>query len=49
MILSEILKDSNYKLTQFNQEQIQSFEQTLIKKEDKAGFYAVCLVSKKGN
>jgi type I restriction enzyme M protein len=47
MILSDILKDSNYKLTQFNQEQIQSFEQTLIKKEDKTGFYAVCLVRKK--
>ena len=47
MILSDILKDSNYKLTQFSQEQIQSLEQTLIKREDKAGYYAVCLVRKK--
>lgn len=47
MILSELLKDSNYKLTQFSQEQIQSLEQTLIKREDKTGYYAVCLVRKK--
>lgn len=47
MILSDILKDSNYKLTQFSQEQIQSLEQTLIKREDKTGYYAVCLVRKK--
>lgn len=47
MILSEILKDSNYKLTQFSQEQIQSLEQSIIKKDDKAGHYIVCLVRKK--
>jgi type I restriction enzyme M protein len=47
MILSDILKDSNYKLTQFSQEQIQSLEKTLIKREDKTGYYAVCLVRKK--
>ena len=47
MILSDLLKDSNYKLTQFSLEQIQSLEQTLIKREDKTGFYAVCLVRKK--
>ena len=38
MILSDILKDSNYKLTQFSQEQIKSLEQTLIKREDKTGY-----------
>ncbi|MFN5772101.1 N-6 DNA methylase [Flavobacterium sp.] len=47
MILSEILKDSNYKLTQFSQEQIQSLEQSITKKNDKAGYYTVCLVRKK--
>lgn len=47
MILSEILKDSNYKLTQFSQEQIQSLEQSIIRKDDKAGHYTVCLVRKK--
>jgi len=47
MKLSEILKDSNYKLTQFSEKQIQSLEQALIKKEDKTGYYAVCLVRKK--
>jgi len=47
MILSDILKDSNYKLTQFSLEQIQSLEKTMIKKEGKAGYYIVCLVRKK--
>ena len=47
MILSEILKDSNYKLTQFSQEQIQFLEQRLTKKENKTGYYAVCLVRQK--
>jgi len=47
MILSEILKDSNYKLTQFSHEQIQSLEETLFKKEGKTGYYTVCLVRKK--
>jgi len=47
MILSEILKDSNYKLTQFSQEQIQSLEQSITQKDDKAGHYTVCLVRKK--
>lgn len=47
MILSEILRDSNYKLTQFSPEQIQFLEQNLIKKEGKTGYYSVCLVRKK--
>lgn len=47
MILSDILKDSNYKLTQFSQEQINMLEQSLSKKEDKPGHYAICLVRKK--
>lgn len=47
MILSEILKDSNYKLTQFSQEQIQALEKNITKKEDKVGYYIVCLVRKK--
>lgn len=47
MILSEILKDSNYKLTQFSQEQIQSLEQSITKKDNKPGHYTVCLVRKK--
>jgi type I restriction enzyme M protein len=47
MTLSDLLKDSNYKLKQFSQEQIKSLEQTLIKREDKTGYYAVCLVRKK--
>lgn len=47
MILADILKDSNYKLTQFSQVQIQALEQTLLKREDKTGYYAVCLVRKK--
>jgi len=44
MILSDMLKDSNYKLTQFSHEQIQKLEKTLIKKEDKTGYYAIFLV-----
>lgn len=47
MILSDILKDSNYRLTQFSQEQIQSLEQSITQKGDKTGFYTVCLVRKK--
>ena len=49
MILSDMLKDSNYKLTQFSHEQIQKLEKTLIKKEDKTGYYAIFLVWKKEN
>lgn len=47
MILSEILKDSDYKLTQFSQEQIQALEKNITKKENKVGYYIVCLVRKK--
>ena len=47
MILSDILKDSNYKLTQFSQEHIQSLEKGIIKRDEKLGYYTVCLVRKK--
>lgn len=49
MILSDILKDSNYKLTQFSPEQIVMFEKSInikdIKGKDTA--YVNCLVRKK--
>lgn len=49
MILSEILKDSNYKLTQFSPEQIKQFEESVIVKVNNGkGFYYIsCLVRKK--
>ncbi len=50
MILADILKDSNYKLTQFTQPQIEYFEKTISTKEDKRGIhipYITCLVRKK--
>jgi type I restriction enzyme M protein len=47
MILSSILKDSNYKLTQFSNEQIQALEQKIIQRDNKNGYYTQCLVRKK--
>ncbi len=50
MTLAEILKDSNYKLTQFSLAEQQKLEQRIIEKTDSKGNpvpYAECLVRKK--
>jgi type I restriction enzyme M protein len=49
MILSDILKDSNYKLTQFSKEQILRLEESIVVKDgkDKSSAYVTCLVRKK--
>ncbi|MEZ5672645.1 MAG: type I restriction enzyme HsdR N-terminal domain-containing protein [Thiotrichaceae bacterium] len=49
MILSEFLKDSAYKLSQFNQAQIEALEQKIIQKETRGKItpYVVCLVRAK--
>lgn len=49
MKINEILKDSNYKLTQFSQIQIQNLENQVIEKESKGKitYKVVCLVRKK--
>ncbi len=49
MFLSDILKDSNYKLTQFSQEHIDRFETSIIIKDIKGKdtAYITCLVRKK--
>lgn len=49
MKLSEFLKDSNYKLSQFSENQIVDFEKTIIIKEikDKQIPYVTCIVRKK--
>lgn len=49
MKLTDILKDSNYKLTQFKANQIEKFENSIILKEAKNGLvpYINCLVRKK--
>ncbi len=49
MTLAEILKDSNFKLTQFSADKIQSLEESIIIKEskDKPVPYINCLVRKK--
>lgn len=49
MKLTDILKDSNYKLTQFKEEQIVKLENSLIIKDNKgvAVPYCICLVRKK--
>lgn len=49
MILSEILRDSNYKLTQFSQEQILQLEQSINIKDNKGkdSAFISCLVRKK--
>lgn len=47
--LSQILKDSNYKLTQFSEQQISHFEKTIFEKEVRGNQtpYIKCLVRKK--
>lgn len=49
MTLSEILKDSNYKLTQFSTESIKQLEENIIIKEKKGNYtpYINCLVRRK--
>ncbi|AQW89710.1 N-6 DNA methylase [Elizabethkingia anophelis] len=49
MKLSEFLKDSNYKLSQFSEQQISDFEKTIITKEnkDKLVPYITCIIRKK--
>lgn len=49
MILSDILKDTNYKLTQFSQEQILKLEGSINLKDSKGkdSAYVTCLVRKK--
>jgi type I restriction enzyme M protein len=49
MILAEILKDSNYKLTQFSEENIQTLEEAIIIKEmkGKTVTYVNCIVRDK--
>lgn len=49
MNLAYILKDSNYKLSQFTSEEIDSLEQAIILKQTKNGQvpYVSCLVRKK--
>ena len=49
MILADILKDSNYKLTQFSPEQIKQIEESIIIKDSrgKGTAYIICLVRKK--
>ncbi|MBX2931616.1 MAG: N-6 DNA methylase [Chitinophagaceae bacterium] len=49
MAISEILKESNYKLTQFSQEQIDKLDKSITQKESrgKIAYYATCLVRKK--
>ncbi|MGD1907734.1 MAG: hypothetical protein ACFB0C_17335 [Leptolyngbyaceae cyanobacterium] len=49
MKLAEILRDSNYRLSQFRQGEIDGLEQSIFLKETKKGEtpYVVCLVRKK--
>ena len=49
MAISEILKESNYKLTQFSQEQIDKLDKSITEKDNKGkiGYYVTCLVRKK--
>jgi type I restriction enzyme M protein len=50
MIIAEILRDSNYKITQFDLVQIQEFQNRIVVRPDKKGNpipYATCLVRKK--
>jgi type I restriction enzyme M protein len=49
MILADVLRDSNYKLTQFSIEQIEQLEATIFTKETKGKMvpYINCLVRKK--
>ena len=45
--LAEILKDSNYKLTQFSQDKIKVLEDRIKTKEGKQGYFVDCLVRNK--
>ena len=45
--LAEILKDSNYKLTQFSQDKIKVLESKIIIKEGKQGYFINCLIRNK--
>lgn len=50
MTIAEILRDSNYKITQFDLVQIQEFQQRIVTRPDKKGNpipYITCLVRKK--
>ncbi len=49
MKLEDILKDSNYKLSQFTSAEIEQLEQSITTKETKKGTvpYTVCLVLQK--
>ena len=49
MKISEILKDTNYKLTQFKTEQIEEIESLIFQKEvrGKQTYFINCLVRKK--
>lgn len=50
MTIAEILRDSNYKITQFDLVQIQKFENKIINRPDKKGIsipYVTCSVRKK--
>ncbi len=49
-ILSQILKDSHYRLTQFNESKVKALEDKITSKENKSGkqdFYTTCLVRNK--
>ena len=49
-ILSQILKDSSYKLSQFNESKTKTLESKITSKENKSGkqdFYTTCLIRKK--
>ena len=49
-ILSQILKDSDYKLTQFSESKVKALEGKITSKENKSGkkdFYTTCLVRNK--
>ncbi len=49
-ILSQILKDSSYKLTQFSESKTKTLESKITTKENKSGkqdFYTTCLIRKK--
>lgn len=50
MTIAEILRDSNYKITQFDLVQIQEFEKRIVTRPDKKGVsipYVTCAVRKR--
>ncbi len=49
MKLQQILKDSNYKLTQFSQDMIEALENRVIEKQskDKITYKVMCLIRQK--